>query len=96
MERYCVKLVLLCNILVSPPMVIESFTEYSRVGWHLCSFSIYMTSAQDHLAFRASVEKSVVILIGLSLYVTWLFFPLLLLIFVICSLFCAFGALIIL
>jgi hypothetical protein len=32
-----------------------------------------MTSVQDLLAFRVSVEKSGVILIGLPLYVTWSF-----------------------
>jgi hypothetical protein len=32
-----------------------------------------MNSVQDLLAFRVSVEKSDVILIGLSLYVTWAF-----------------------
>jgi hypothetical protein len=69
-ERYCVNLVLSWNTLVSPSMVIESFAEYSYLGWHLCSHSIYMTSAQDLLAFLILVEKSGVILIGLPLYVT--------------------------
>jgi hypothetical protein len=36
MERYCVNLVLSWNILFSQSMVIESFTGYSRLGWHLC------------------------------------------------------------
>ena len=70
MERYCVNLVLSWNTLVSPSMVIESFAGYSSLGWHLCSFRVCMTSAQDFLAFRASGEMSGVILIGLSLYVT--------------------------
>jgi hypothetical protein len=45
-----------------------------------------MSSVQAFLAFRVSVEKSGVILIGLPLYVTW---PLLLTVFSILSLFCA-------
>ena len=63
-------LVLSWNTLVSPFMVIESFTRYSSLGWHLCSLSVCMTSAQDLLAFIVSGEKSGVILIGLPLYVT--------------------------
>jgi hypothetical protein len=51
-------------------MVIESLVGYSSLAWHLCSLSVYMTSAQDLLAFIVSGEKSGVILIGLSLYVT--------------------------
>ena len=70
MERYCVDLVLSWNTLVSPCMVLESFVMYSSVGWHLCSLSFCITSAQDLLAFIVSGEKSGVILIGLSLYVT--------------------------
>ena len=70
MERYCVNLVLSWNTLVSPSMVIESMAGYSSLGWHLCSLRVCMTSAQDLLAFVVSVEKSDVILIGLTLYVT--------------------------
>ena len=70
MERYCINLVLSWNTLVSPSMVIESFAGYSSLGWHLCSLRVYMTSAQDLLAFIDSGEKSGVILIGLPLYVT--------------------------
>jgi hypothetical protein len=32
MERYCVNLVLSWNILLSPSMVIESFSGYSSLG----------------------------------------------------------------
>ena len=53
-----------------PSMEIESLTGYSSLGWHLCSLSVCITSAQDLLAFIVSGEKSVVILIGLRLYVT--------------------------
>ena len=45
----------------SPSMVIESFAGYSSLGWHLCSLRVYMTSAQDLLAFIVSGEKSYVI-----------------------------------
>ena len=51
-------------------MVIESFAEYSSLGWHLYSLRVCMTSAQDLLDFIVSGEKSGVILIGLPLYVT--------------------------
>ena len=68
--RYCVNLVLPWNILVSPSMVIESFSGYSSLGWYLCSLRVCITSAQDLLTFLESGEKSVVILIGLPLYVT--------------------------
>ena len=70
MERYCINLVLSWNILFSPAMVIESFARYSSLGCHLCSLRVCMRPAQDLLAFIVSGEKSGVILIGLSLYVT--------------------------
>ena len=69
MERYCINLFLLWNILVSPSIVIESFAGYSSLGWHLSSLRVCMTSAQDLLAFIISGEKSGVILRGLPLYV---------------------------
>jgi hypothetical protein len=69
-ERYCVNLVLPWNILVSLPMIIESFIGYSSLGWHLCSHRVSMTTAQDLLAFTLSSEKSSIILICLPLYVT--------------------------
>ena len=34
-ERYCVNLVLSCNTLVSPSVVIENFAGYRSLGWHL-------------------------------------------------------------
>ena len=58
---------------ISPPIVIESFSGYSSLGWHLCSLRICMSSIQDLLAFMVSGEKSGVILIGPPLYVTWPF-----------------------
>ena len=89
MERYCVNLVLLQNILFSLSMVIESFAGYSSLGWHLCSFRVCMTSAQDLLAFIVSGEKSGVILISLPSYVLVLFL-LSLLIFFLCSVYLVF------
>ena len=62
-------LVLLWNTLVSPSMVIESLAGYSKLGWHLCSHSVCITSVQDLLAFIVSGEQSGAILIGLPLYV---------------------------
>ena len=67
-------------------MVIESLAGYISLGWHLCSLSVCITSVQDLLAFIVSGEKSVVILIGLHLYVT---FPFSLSAFYILSLFSA-------
>ena len=63
-------LVLSWNTLISPSMVIESFSGYSSLGWHLCSLIVCITSVQALLAFIVSGEKSGVILIGLPLYVT--------------------------
>ena len=91
MERFCVNLVLLWNILVSPSMVIDSFARYSTLGWHLCYLRVCVRSAQDLLAFMVSGDKSGVILIGLPLYGTW---PLSLTAFNILSLFSTFGVLI--
>ena len=58
MERYCVNLVLLWNILFSLSMVIESFAMCSSLGWHLYSLRVCMTSVQALLAFIVSGEKS--------------------------------------
>ena len=69
-ERYCVNLVLPCNIFFSPAIVVEKFAGYSNLVWHLCSLRVCLTSAQDLLAFKVSGEESAAILIGLPLYVT--------------------------
>ena len=74
-------------------MVIENIAGYSFMGCSLCSLKVWMTSVQNLLAFKVSVEKSGVILIGLPLFVTSLF-PLTA--FNIFSLVCAFSVLIIL
>ena len=65
MARYCVNLALPWNILVCPSIVIENFSGYSNLSWHLCSLWVCMSSAQDLLALIVSGEKSGVILIGL-------------------------------
>jgi hypothetical protein len=46
-------------------------TEYSSLGWHLCSLSVCITSVQALLPFIVSGEKSGIILIGLPLYVMY-------------------------
>jgi hypothetical protein len=71
-------------------MMIKNFAGYSSLGRHLCSLTVWMKSIQDLLAFRVSVEKSGVILIGQPLYVTW---PFSLTAFNILFLFCAFSVL---
>jgi hypothetical protein len=65
-------------------MVIEIFAGYCSLGLHLCSLRVWMTFVQDLLAFSISVEEYGVILISLSLYVTWPF-PLTALIVILCS-----------
>ena len=74
-------------------MVTENFSGYSSLGWHPWSLNVCITLDQDLLAFIASIEKSGVILTGMSLYVTWDFsFAALNSFF---SLFCMFSVLII-
>ena len=72
-DIYCLNLVLSWNVLISPSMMIQSFVGHSSLGWYLCSLRVWMTSAQDLLAFIISGDKSGVILIGMPLYVTWSF-----------------------
>jgi hypothetical protein len=83
-ERYYVHFIVLCTILVFSSMVIESFSGYSSLGWHLCSLRDCIASAQDLLAFIISGEKSGVILISLPLCLLLDVFPLLLFIFFLC------------
>ena len=91
-QRCCLNLVLSSNILVFPPIVIESFAGYSSLGWHLWSLGTCKTYFQNLLVLRVSVEKSGIILIGLLLYVTQ---PPFLAAFNILFLFCTFSVLII-
>ena len=81
-NRY-LKLTSSWSILFFLSMVIESFAGYSILGCRLWVLRVYSTSAQALLAFRLSVEKLGVNLIGLPLYVTWPF-SLWLLIFFLC------------
>jgi hypothetical protein len=73
-------------------MVNECFPEYHSLGWYVWSLRGWKISIHVFLAFRVSVEKFGVILIGLHLYVAWPFphesFNIL-------SLFCRFSVLII-
>ena len=57
--------------LISSTVVIESFTGYSSLGCHMWSFRGCKTCRHTFLDFTVSVEKLVVIVIGLSLYVNW-------------------------
>ena len=69
-----------------------SFAGYSSLGWHLWSFVVSRTSIQELVAFKISIEKSGVILMGLPVCVTWSFS---LVAFNNFSLFCTFRVLII-
>ena len=71
---YCLNLLLSWNILFSTLIVNASLAGYSSLGLHPCSFSVCSTSIQDLLAFKVSIEKSGVILIGFPLYVYLTFF----------------------
>ena len=76
---------------MSQSTMIESFSGYRSLGWHLWSFRVYKTPVQDHLHFNISVEKSDVILICLpSCYLVFSLRA-----FNIFSLFCTFSVLII-
>lgn len=50
------------------------FSGCIRLGWQLWVFRIWNTSFKVLLTFKVSIEKSVVILIDLHLYVSWPFF----------------------
>jgi hypothetical protein len=91
-DRDCLNLVLSWNILLSSSTVIENFAEYSSLSWHLWFLRDYKISVQALLAFRVSVEKSGIIMVGQPLYVTW---PFSLADFNNLSLFCRFSVLII-
>jgi hypothetical protein len=81
-DRYCLNFILSWNTLLSPSKVIQSFTAFSSLSWHLWSLRVCRTSSQTLLAFRSLYWE--VILIALPLYVLG-FFPLQLLIFFPCS-----------
>jgi hypothetical protein len=81
---------LLRKIFISPSILKDSFAGYINLGFYLFSFRLWNISIHVLLAFRVSLEKSVVILIGLPLYVTCHFF---LAACIILSLFCVFSVL---
>jgi hypothetical protein len=58
--RCSVNLFFSWNILFSLSMLIESFAEYSSLGWHLCSLRLCMTSFQDLLWLLDSLVRSLV------------------------------------
>jgi hypothetical protein len=53
-DRYWLNLVLSCNMLFSPFIVIKSSTGYSSLGWNLWSLRDFKTSAQALLDLRVS------------------------------------------
>lgn len=57
-DKYCLNLVLSWSFLFSLSIVMESFTRYSRLCWHLCSLRAWGTPFQTLLAFSVSIEKS--------------------------------------
>jgi hypothetical protein len=67
--------------LVSTPIVIESFAEYSSMGWQSCYVLVCMTSVIQ-IFWLLEFLLSGVILMGLPLYVSWHFS---FLIFFLCS-----------
>jgi hypothetical protein len=71
-------------------VVIESLAGYSSLGWHLWSLCYGKMFILALMILRVSLEKTGVILIGVSLYVTFLLTA-----FSILSLFCIFSVLII-
>ena len=79
--KQCLNFVFSWNILVSTPIVIESFAEYSSLGWQFCSLLVCMTSVIQ-IFWLLEFLLSGVILIGLPLYVSWHFS---FLIFFLCS-----------
>jgi hypothetical protein len=70
---YCFSFCLLWKIFVSPSILNDSFSGYSILGLKLFSLSAQNTLLHAFFAFKASVEKSAVILVGLHLYVIYFF-----------------------
>jgi hypothetical protein len=57
------------EIFISPSILNDSFSEQNSLELKLFSFSAQNTSLHALLAFKVSVEKSPVILMGLPLHV---------------------------
>ena len=73
------------KLLISPSYLNEILAGYSNLGCRLFSFITLSMSCHSLLAWRGSIERSAVILMGIPLCVIC-FFPLLLLIFFLCVL----------
>ena len=71
------------ELLISPSYLNEILVGYNNLGCRLFSFIILSMSCHSLLAWRVSIERSAVILMGIPLCVICCF-PLLLLIFVLC------------
>ena len=69
------------KLLISPSYLNEILAGYSNLGCRLLSFITLSMCCHSLLAWRVSIERSAVILMGIPLCVI---FPLLLLIFVLC------------
>jgi hypothetical protein len=67
----CFSFCLLCKIFIAPSILNDSFAGW--IGLKLFSFSAQNTSLSALLAFKVSVDKSAVILMGLPLYVICFF-----------------------
>jgi hypothetical protein len=65
---HCFSFCLSWKTFIAPSILNGSFTGYGILGLKLLSFSARNTSSHDLLAFKVSVEKSAVILMGLPLY----------------------------
>ena len=70
------------KFLISSSYLNESLAGYSNLGCRLYSFTTLSMSCHSLLAWRVSIERSTIILMGIPLCV--IVFPLLLLIFVLC------------
>jgi hypothetical protein len=57
------------KIFILPSILNDNFAGYNILGLKLFSFSAQNVSLHALLAFKVSIEKSVVILMGLPLYI---------------------------
>jgi hypothetical protein len=64
---------LLWMVLISQSISKDSFDELTNLSWLLLSFKAWITSFPDLLVLGVHVEKSVVIIMGLPFYGTYLF-----------------------
>jgi hypothetical protein len=61
------------KVLISPPRLKDSFAGYSLLGWQLFSVRAWTVLLHAFLAFGVCAKRSEVILMCLSLYVSWHF-----------------------